>query len=166
MSKLSIVAMFGLTMAVMGCSTTSDSSQISVDTVQSTVDLRPVAPGVSQGVYDQQQVLYVNSKQGADWLFNSTLNEYNELLSRYALTSDASLQPRLNQLQELLQAASDHPDSSFIVTSIPEDPSVVPVSGPSCSGGGSTCNCAPGCFCVSGDNGCGCNGCPITSTSN
>jgi len=159
MTKRSIIYTALCLSVLLGCGGTDDPSSISVNTVQSAVHLRSIAPGVSEGVYADQQVLYVDSQGGADWLLDNALQEYNTLFDQYVQTYNASLLPRLNCLQSTLQVTSERFAGPFLITSISELGSydaARAVAGPSCSGGGSECKCADGCSCISDDNGCSC----------
>jgi len=136
---------------LLGC-TADSSTPISVETVESDVQLRMIAPGVSEGEHGNQHVVYVSDRTGADWLADTTLREYNGLLARYNERPDASLLPRLTYLQSALQVTGDGAASSFVIAS--SDPASF--SGPTCSGGGSTCVCGNGCTCIARDEGCAC----------
>jgi hypothetical protein len=161
MVKSSAITAFYLSMLVLiGCGTTDDPRSIAINEVQSVVQLRSVAPGVSEGESANQHMVCVSSQAGAEWMFNNTLQEYNTLLNKYTQTADTTLLPRLNYLQNTLQTISDNPAKSFVITSTPSATSGVNPSLSTCGDDhGSSCKCAPGCSCLSGDVGCGCN-CP------
>ena len=78
MRRHSIVyVLVGWLFALFGCAT-DNPAPLSVDTVETEVQLRPVAPGVSEGEYGNQHVVYVTNKQGAQWLLESTQQQHGD----------------------------------------------------------------------------------------
>jgi hypothetical protein len=142
--------------ATLGCSTVNPPSTVSIETIEEEVSMSPITSGVSEGQYMNQQVVYVNSQQGADWLFESALQEYNALLERYSQTNDATLVPRMEQLQITLQLTGNGFSDPFLMTFASGAETVKNIS---CSGGGGTCTCADNCTCSASSGGCNCT-CP------
>lgn len=152
-SRAALLILFTL----FGCETATEPSSVSVETVESTVAMRSIAPGVSEGDYGDQRVVYVNGQQGADWLLAQTSQEYNSLFARYTQTHDASVLARMGHLQNTLQATSDNAAGPFVMTYAAVEGGDLAIS---CSGGGGTCTCNNNCTCSASGGGCSCT-CPV-----
>lgn len=151
-------------LAIVGCAAAEAPSSVSVDTVEELAHLESIGPDVLDGEYDGQRVLFAGSEKGVDWLHARALDEHDSLLERYTRTGDERLLPRLTWTESILLATAENPSGPLVITStlpvVEDEPETAfKMTGPSCSGGGSTCECASGCTCTSSDTGCRCS-CP------
>lgn len=115
-SCIAHMALFLTLFTLFGCGAIDEPSPISLEAIASTIPMRSIGPGVSEGEYADQRIVHVKSQQGADWLFDNSFQQYNSISERYAQTHDASLLARMNILQSTLQLTSERIAGPLLMT--------------------------------------------------